>query len=281
MVLLALVPGLVTHGWPRVVAVAASVLGAFWIAFGAEPWELLPFRDERILSPLAGSVGEGIGAFYRVLLPLSPEANPEMHGLVLMAIFGFVLAISLLASASHPLGAAAVTVAGAGWAATLVDGETVALGALALGAALSAPLILRARSGSALVAGLAAGVVVVATAMWASSATGGRTRGGGGLGELGLPEGLGAGDGSPVRVGLELRRHPFPADEDGCADRRRAGAGALLADVHARPLCRRPLVRRPSLARAGARRFERNAARPAHARLVRWTGAPGSSSGSR
>ena len=171
MVVLALVPVLVTHGWPRVVAAAACVLGAFWIAFEAEPWELLPFRDERILSPLAGSVGDGIGAFYRVLLPLSPEANPEMHGLVLMAIFGFVLAISLLASASHPLGAAAVTVAGAGWAATLVDGETVALGALALGAALSAPLILRARSGSALVAGLAAGVVVVATAMWASSAT--------------------------------------------------------------------------------------------------------------
>ena len=45
-----------------------------------------------------------------------------MHGLVLMAIFGFVLAVALLAAASHPLGAAAVTVAGAGWAATLVDG---------------------------------------------------------------------------------------------------------------------------------------------------------------
>ena len=171
VVALALAPTLVPSGWLRASAVAAAALGAAWIAFGAEPWELLPYRDERVLEPIASAVGQGIGDFYRVLLPLSPDANPEMHGLVLMAIFGFVVAISLLAAASHPLGAAAVTVAGAGWAATLVDGETVALGALALAAALSTPLILRVRSAPALVAGLAAGAVVVAGAMWASSAT--------------------------------------------------------------------------------------------------------------
>jgi len=171
MVGLALAPVLVPPGRTRAVAVALGVLGAFWIAFGAEPWELLPYRDQHVLDPVASAAGEGIGDFYRVLLPLAPEANPEMHGLVLLAIFGFVLAISLLASASHPLGAAAVTVAGAGWAATLVGGQAVALGALALAAALSTPLILRVRSGPALVAGLGAGAAVVAGAMWASSAT--------------------------------------------------------------------------------------------------------------
>ena len=171
VVALALAPILVPSGWLRASAVAAAAFGAAWIAFGAEPWELLPYRDEHVLEPVASAVGQGVGDFYRVLLPLSPDANPEMHGLVLMAIFGFVLAVSLLAAASHPLGAAAVTVAGAGWSATLIDGETVALGALTLAAALSTPLILRVRSAPALVAGLAAGAVVVAGAMWASSAT--------------------------------------------------------------------------------------------------------------
>ncbi|MGI8862662.1 MAG: DUF3488 domain-containing protein, partial [Gaiellaceae bacterium] len=120
---------------------------------------------------MATAVGQGIGDFYRILLPFSPAATPEMHGLVLAAIFGFVLAVALLAAASRPLGAAAVTVAGAGWAATLADGQTVVLGALALAAALSTPLILRVRSGPSLVAGLAAGAAVIAGAVWASSAT--------------------------------------------------------------------------------------------------------------
>ncbi len=171
VVALALSPALVRSGWWRASAVAAATLGATWIAFGAEPWELLPYRDERVFEPVANAVGQGLADFYRVLLPFSPNASPDMHGLVLLAIFGFVLAVSLLAAASHPLGAAAVTVAGAGWSATLVDGETVALGALTLAAALSTPLILRVRSAPALVAGLAAGAVVIAGAMWASSAT--------------------------------------------------------------------------------------------------------------
>ena len=171
VVALALAPAFVPSGWLRALAVVAGTLGAAWIAFGAQPWELLPYRDERVLDPVAAAASHGIGAFYRVLLPLSPEANPEMHGLVLVAIFGFVLAVSLLAAASRPLGAAAVTVAGAGWAATLVDGQTVVLGALALAAALSTPLILRVRSWTSLAAGVAAGVVVVAGAVWASSAT--------------------------------------------------------------------------------------------------------------
>jgi len=171
VVALALAPALMPSGWLRALAAVAGTLGAVWIAFGAQPWELLPYRDERVLDPMAAAISHGIGAFYRVLLPLSPEANPEMHGLVLVAIFGFVLAISVLAAASRPLASAAVTVAGAGWAATLVDGQTVVLGALALAAALSTPLILRVRSVPSLAAGLAAGAVVVAGAVWASSAT--------------------------------------------------------------------------------------------------------------
>ncbi len=168
---LALVPALVPAGWARLAATLAAAAAAVWVAFRLEPWELLPFRDERVLAPLGGAIGNGIGDFYRVLLPLEPAANPEMHGLVLLAIFGFVLATSLLVAASRPLAAAGVAVAGAGWPATLVAGETVALGALALAAALSIPLVLRVRSGPSLLAGTTAAALVVAGAAWASSAT--------------------------------------------------------------------------------------------------------------
>jgi transglutaminase-like putative cysteine protease len=142
-----------------------------WIALGIEPWELLPFRDERVLAPAAASIRRGVADFYTVLLPLEPARNPEMHAVTLVAIFGFVLVISLLVASRRPVGAAAVTVFGAGWPATLVEGQAVAIGALALAAALSIPLLLRVRSAPSLLAGVAATGLVVVLAAWASSST--------------------------------------------------------------------------------------------------------------
>jgi hypothetical protein len=171
VVALALAPALARSAWVRGLALAGASAGALWLAFGSQPWELAPFRDERVLDPLADSVGTGFLDFYRVVLPFGPGASPEMHSLTLLAIFGFVLAVSLLVAAARPVAAAAVTVVGAGWPATLLEGEAVAIGALALAAALSIPLILRARSGPSLVAGVALTAVVVSGAAWASSAT--------------------------------------------------------------------------------------------------------------
>src|SRR5262245_31246546 len=171
VVLLALVPALVPGRWPRIVAVCGAVVGAGWIAFSAKAWELLPLRDAQVLSPLAEDIRIGIADFYRVLLPLGPGANPEMHGLMLAAIFGFVLAISLLVAARRPVAAAAVTVFGVGWPATLIDESSVLVGAIALAAALSIPLVLRVRSGPSLLAGVAAAALVIVGAAWASSAT--------------------------------------------------------------------------------------------------------------
>jgi transglutaminase-like putative cysteine protease len=171
VVALALAPVVLPRGWQRALAAAGATAGAVWIAFGAQPWEALPLRDERVAAPLASAAIRGIGDFYRVLLPFDPVGSPEMHGIVLAAIFGFVLASALLVAASRPVAAAAVTVVGAGWPATLIDGQAVAIGALALIAALSIPLILRVRSGASLAAGMAAAGLVVAGAAWASTAT--------------------------------------------------------------------------------------------------------------
>jgi len=168
---LALSPTLLPAGRHRSVAAVAGGAGAAWIAFGAQPWELLPYRDERVLVPAAEAISRGITDFYVVLLPFEPARSPEMHTLVLCGIFAFTLAMGLLVAAHRPVGAAAVTVAGVGWPATLVSGQTIAIGAFALAAALSIPLVLRARSTPALIAGFATATALVGGATVASSAT--------------------------------------------------------------------------------------------------------------
>jgi transglutaminase-like putative cysteine protease len=171
VVLLALAPALLPHARQRLVAALGAVLGAAWIAFGAQPWELLPFRDEHVFGPILDSVERGLSNYYSVVLPFDAGRHSEMHALVVVAVFAFVLATCLLVAARRILLAAAVAVAGAGWPATLIGTDAIAAGALALAAALSIPLALRSRSAPALATGATLAALVVASAAWASSAT--------------------------------------------------------------------------------------------------------------
>jgi protein-glutamine gamma-glutamyltransferase len=171
LVLLAVVPALVPRGVGRVAAAGASALAATWIVFEAQPWELLPFRDERVVSPILEVIAQGVVDFYAVFLPFEPGRNIEMHSLVLCGVFGFTLAVALLVASRRPIAAAAVTIAGVGWPATLLDEEAIAYGTVALTAALSIPLVLRASSVRTLAAGTALGLIVVVGAASASSAT--------------------------------------------------------------------------------------------------------------
>jgi transglutaminase-like putative cysteine protease len=168
---LALVPALVPTGGRRFGATAITTLAAAWLAFATEPWELLPFRDEPVLAPLLQDIARGVVDFYDVYLPFESAPNPQMHSLVLSAIFGFSLAIGILVAARRPLAAAAVTVAGVGWPATLLGGTAIAVGALALAAALSIPLVLRVSTARTAFAGGLVGALVVVAAAWTSSAT--------------------------------------------------------------------------------------------------------------
>jgi hypothetical protein len=168
---LALVPALVRGRAQRVGAAVAVSLGAAWVVYAAQAWELLPFRDERVLSPVVREVARGVVDFYEVYLPFEPVRNPEMHALVLCAIFGFTLAIGLLVAARRPIAAAAVTVAGVGWPATLLGGTAIAVGALALAAALSIPLALRASALRTTLGGALVAALVVAGAVWMSAST--------------------------------------------------------------------------------------------------------------
>jgi transglutaminase-like putative cysteine protease len=168
---LAAAAALPPRGWQRALAAAVALAGAAQIAFGAQAWELLPFRDERVLAPLAEEAGRGVESFYEVLLPFEPGRQPTMHALVLAAIFGFVLVTALLVAARRPTAALAATIAGAGWPATLIGTEAVAIGAVTLAAALSIPLVLRVRSLRSLAVGAGLAGLVVVAAAWASSST--------------------------------------------------------------------------------------------------------------
>jgi transglutaminase-like putative cysteine protease len=168
---LAVAPALVRSVRGRIVALVASVLGISWLAFGAEPWELLPYRDERVVSRVVDGIWLGIGDYYGVVVPFDPARRPEMEGVLLLAVFGFVAVVALLVALRRPLLAGAVTIAGVCWPATLLGTDAVAVGALALAATLAIPLVLRARSPQALIAGAGLAALVVAGAAWTSSAT--------------------------------------------------------------------------------------------------------------
>jgi transglutaminase-like putative cysteine protease len=105
---------------------------------------------------------EGFLKYYDVGLPFQPDGQPLMHGLVLLAIFGFTLAISLAVAERRALLAAVLFVAGAAWPATLLPGPNAfARGAVILAVALA---ILAALSTAVRVrqAAVAAAVVIVA-----------------------------------------------------------------------------------------------------------------------
>ncbi len=171
VIALALVPAFVP-GWRlRAPALLAAGLGALAVAFETRPWELAPFRDAPVLRPLLDSVGIGIGDFYGVVLPFDPGRHPEMHGLLLLAIFGFVSATAVLVASGRPFSAAAVVACGSGWPATLLDAGAAFVGVLALAAVFWIFVVLRAHSFGAAAAGAAAAAALVGVATWMSTAT--------------------------------------------------------------------------------------------------------------
>ena len=82
--------------------------------------------------------GDGFVAFYDVGLPFAAQLHPHMHGLLELGVFAFTLSVALAVAARKPLLAAALLVAGAGWPATLLQGDdTYARGGVILAVALA------------------------------------------------------------------------------------------------------------------------------------------------
>jgi protein-glutamine gamma-glutamyltransferase len=120
----------------------ATSVPALWLA-AALAFETSLFHPARALE----RVGTAFRAFYDVALPFDPAAQRAMHGLVLLAIFTFALAIALAVSERRALAAIALFVGGTAWPVTLVPGDAeLGKGALILAGALVLLAVVRGRA---------------------------------------------------------------------------------------------------------------------------------------
>jgi transglutaminase-like putative cysteine protease len=164
VVLLALAPVLAPTLALRLALSVPAVLTAAWVALDT------PAGDDRrgFFGPVLDRFGDGFVDFWDVQVPFSGLERLHMHGVVVVAVFGFCLVLGHAVAARRPLLAVLALIAGAGWPAALYPSRSVLYGALILAAALWLLAGLRtARLGPALVAGA---VLVLAAAGASTSA---------------------------------------------------------------------------------------------------------------
>ncbi len=162
VLLLALAPALAPTVALRLAFSVPAALTAAWIALDT------PSTDDRpgFFGPVLDRFGDGFLDYYDVRVPFSGLEQPHMHGVLVLAVFGFCLVLAHAAAARRPLPAALAVIAGAGWPATLDGSQSVVYGALILAAALWALAGLRtARPLPA----VAAGALIVLVAAGAST----------------------------------------------------------------------------------------------------------------
>ncbi len=160
IVLLALFPAAVKR-LRLPAAVVAAVLAAR-IAFGE--W---PRHPGRIWTHFE----HGFLDFYDVRTPFDPRIHGDMRGVVLAAIFGFVLAAGLAVAARRPGLALGALLVGAGWPATLAGSRSgLPVGAAILVAALAVLAGLTSRRVPRAVVPVAAALALAAVTASASSA---------------------------------------------------------------------------------------------------------------
>ena len=80
--------------WLRLVGVALAALIAASVAFSLSPLALWPGGDG-FFGPIGSRFSRGFLDFYDFRLPIDPTTHPAMHAVILVAIFGFTLAVAL------------------------------------------------------------------------------------------------------------------------------------------------------------------------------------------
>ena len=164
VVVLALLPALAPLLWLRLALIVPTALVAMWVALDLSSTDGRPGFFE----PVFVRFDDGFFDYYDVRVPFSGIDHPHMHGVLVLAIFGFCVALAQFAAARKPLPAVLTVIAGAGWPAALYPVETTFYGAMILAALLWVLAGLRAaRPLPALVAGA---VLVLAAAGASTSA---------------------------------------------------------------------------------------------------------------
>ena len=108
---LALLPALARRWWLRIALGTSGLVAAAFTAL-AVSWP----------GALLTRFGNGFLDFYDYEVPVDPSGHPGMHGVILMAVFGFCLALAAAIAARRAMTAGLVLVTGAGWPATLLSG---------------------------------------------------------------------------------------------------------------------------------------------------------------
>jgi transglutaminase superfamily protein/transglutaminase TgpA-like protein len=121
LAVLAVAPVLLRPLWLRLVAIAVSALLAAWVAFSLSPFALWP-GGEGFFGPFGSRFSRGFLDFYDFRLPFDPAGRPRMHAVILIAIFGFTLAVALAIAARRALLSVVLFFVAAGWPATLLAG---------------------------------------------------------------------------------------------------------------------------------------------------------------
>ena len=164
VLLLALAPALAPRLALRLALTVPAALTALWVALDT------PSLDDRrgFFGPVGNRFVDGVAGYYDVAVPFSGLERMKMHGVLILAIFGFCLLVAHAVAARRPLPAVLAVIAGAGWPAALYPAQSAAYGALILAAALCVLAGIRAtRPVPALLAGA---VLVLAAAAASSSA---------------------------------------------------------------------------------------------------------------
>lgn len=162
IVLLALAPALAPTIALRLALSVPAALTALWVALDT------PSTDDQpgFFAPVLDRFGDGFLDYYDVAVPFAGSEQPHMHGVLLIAIFGFCLVLAHAVAARRPLPAVLAVIAGAGWPTTLYPASSVAYGALILATAL---FVLAALRTTRLVPAVVAGAAIVLAAAAAST----------------------------------------------------------------------------------------------------------------
>ncbi|MDX6504272.1 MAG: T N-terminal domain, partial [Gaiellaceae bacterium] len=114
VVLVALAPALLERRMARGAALAVAVVLAAKLAFG-----IALVHPLRALARAGSGFRNGFLDFYDNRVPFDPRLHADMRSVVLVAIFGFVLALGIAIASRRTLAAVLVVLVGAGWPATL------------------------------------------------------------------------------------------------------------------------------------------------------------------
>ncbi|HET7857104.1 MAG TPA: transglutaminase domain-containing protein [Gaiellaceae bacterium] len=168
---LAVAPALVPTRRLKIPAAVVATLAATSVAFDVSPL----VAPHRFVGSLFDRASSGFRDYYDVLLPFDRVAQPEMHGVLLLAVFVFSLAAALAIAARRPALAILAMLAGAAWPATIYPaGDDLVRGIVLLAASLVLLAALRAGPSRPAAQALAGGIVLVLALGLTSSAGAGK-----------------------------------------------------------------------------------------------------------